>query len=922
MSYNIPTLYGYKIDNNLSDVINKRIALLRLNIDIDDLEVIRGVASDAGATRDDMIAVTGLESPLYSTLFRFDGETIEYRNILEKVAGVDGTLRGDMFVNGPIGGSAIRYTFTDFTLKLNFTSVSGGVLVQNERIADSTDPTTNGIIRTVGSNFVIIEKVNGGPFLNGRTFVGSFGGASFVVTSTENTTELKFADISTSRVSAWSTFSAAIPSAADPIFYGNQLKIRTGGKITVDKITWGVNAVSRIRNPATNLFITGEIPTHTITVNINNQNIKLYAMKSIPLKFRGFFKRFDASLQFNSAAPNTRVSWRVVNVNNPTDAQLYAELGSTSSSSLSYRNILGAERDIEIYYHPNFIRTLSLQSIGLRELPSTSLPSLETISVYNNTIKDIPDFKKFSPGLKTLNIGMNSLYLADTVALRKFSPEVVDRLPSTLTSLSMQSTFLGTIRCVDNSGALITTEIGGAASYSIIEKAFPNLISLDLSRASSIGFAPDDYDTLCYLPTLPEFIETASFVNNDFRRIPARGFKDRTTLKQLYLSSNVNLTDETFSIASNVIQAVDIGSTNLPIPDMSLKTSLTSFGATYNRNTGTLYSNTASDSGFKFNGCSAVTSIGLYGANVTGFIPKFKGNAALRTIDWRYTNLSGGRPDNGEHGYADGKTYVMYNDTFDANRQIVTEFRVVSSSLLQGRGFEENTFTGMSALRVLQWESYNNTGLGSTTIAIPDISTCAALTDLIMPSNNFTGPVPSMATNPSISTINLRYNRLTGAVPTFTNRRSLTSVLLSANSLSSFTGFDSTPALSTVFIENNQITGEIPLLGDPTRSPNISTLYMNNNQFSSYAIGSFARLTRLRTLDLSSNSLDRFAINNIIKDLYDNYTRAKRRGVSINLRSQANAVGYVPSLAGSPSEKEAAEIITFLRSVGWTIIVG
>lgn len=923
MSYKTSTYYGYRIDSNLSDVIDKPAALRELNLNVRDLDIIRESASTDGATREDLVAISDLNVPLYQTLDRYIGETGRYQQILDDTAGVDTTLRGDLQVNGSIGGSAIRYKFIDYRRRLNYSSITGA-LILNERLTDTVDSTTTGIVKEIGSGYVIIGNITGGPFVNGRTFTSSYSNRSFVLTSSTFTTDVKFADISTSRVSAWSSTSAGTPTEADPIFYGGQLKVVSGGKVSVDKITWGQTAVERLKRP-NGAYITGEIPTHTITVNINGQNIKLYAMKSIPLKLKGFFKRFDGRVDFTSAMPNSRVSWRIVNVNDPKDIQTYTELGSTTVSSLPYRAVNAAERDIEIYYHPDYITQLHFNNIGITELPSSELPALTDLHINNNLIKNMPDVKSLAPNLRTLEISRNSLYLANDESLRKLTKDVANRLPSTLTSLNISSTFFGSIRCVDDNNNPITTGIGGVNSYSVIEKACPNLQVFNVNRdpnVSSVYFSQDDYDTNSYLPSMPPSL-TSYYANyNDFRSVPARGLKDLPNLVNFSVYDNYTLSDPSFSLASNALVNVEIGATNLPIPNLALKPSLVNFRANWNRNTSTtLYLDNNIDTTYKFSGCGALETISLYGARVSGFLPKFKNNSKLRYVDlYACQFITGGRPNNGEHGYADGNTYVLYKDTFQ-DAPNIEFFRVLSYSLLAGKGFEPDTFKNLGSLTYLFWYSYGRTGLGGD-IQLPDISSCPKLEYFIMPVNNFTGPVPSMVSNNNIFYIDLSSNRLTGPVPTFSNRLSLRYLFLHNNNLSLFTGFEGTPNLEYVYLQNNQISGAIPVLGAPEGAPRISRFYAFNNLFNSYTPGSFAELTRLQILDVSKNNLTAFDINNIIDDLYKNYTAAPRGDVNINVRNQTRAPAYVPSESGSDKEQDVAKKINFLRSKGWTITIG
>jgi Leucine-rich repeat (LRR) protein len=191
-----------------------------------------------------------------------------------------------------------------------------------------------------------------------------------------------------------------------------------------------------------------------------------------------------------------------------------------------------------------------------------------------------------------------------------------------------------------------------------------------------------------------------------------------------------------------------------------------------------------------------------------------------------------------------------------------------------------------------------------------------------MSGNNFEGPVPSMASNNNISNIQLSNNKLTGPIPKFENRLNLNYLYLDNNNLTQFNGFKGTSRLYQVYIQNNQITGEIPMLSGSSNSPNLNYFFANNNQFTSYASGSFAGLKNLYTLDISNNNLTAYDINNIIDDLYALYILTKRGYININIANQSGAVGYVPTATGTAREKEIYDKIVFLRSKRWTITIG
>lgn len=928
-AYDPQTYYGYKINNNLTDVVDKELALERIGLNIGDLDIIRGAASEDGAVREDLIAISGLDTPIYKIVDRYQGDTSLYKGILDESAGVNSTLRGNLTINGAVAGSAVRFRYIDDSVDVVVASAAGFRL--NEKVIVGIG--AEGVVKTINSNTITVSGIIGRAFVAGDTLVGTYSGAQVLISSVTSNAASKFADISTSRVSAWSGGS---PSEADPVFYGGQIKISTsgsplfnGGKISVNKITWGQRAEPRLKQNGSTLPITGEVPTHVITTTINNQTVKLYAMKSIPLKVRGYFRRFDGTIIFNSAA-GAKVSWRVVNVNDSNDIQLYTEIGDSNRSDLQYRAINAAERDIEVYYHPDFLTQLYLPSINISELPAASLPALTTLYVPYNELKDFPNFKAFCPNVQDLQIFRNNFYLGANETLRKFTAEVANRIPTSVTSFNMMGTFYGSIRVTNGSGGVVypyggAATPGSASAYSVIESACPNLLTLNVSRGDGPYFNPDDYDPTSFLPTVPASCTSYYASYNDFRGVPARGLKERTNLVNFHVDGNSYLTDPTFSLASTNLVNVYIGSSGLPMPDLKGRTSLEYFESQYSRNAGPFYQSNdpnVSEGTYKFANCTNLRALYTYAGGQTGFLPKFKGNPNLGHCDlYAAQSITGGRPNNGDHKYADGNTLVMYNDHFEDAKNI-NFFRVLSYSLLVGKGFESDTFKNLSSLYYLFWYSYNRTGAGTDDVKLPNVSSCRNLQYFIMPYNNFTGPLPSMSTNPSIYYIDLADNRLDGPVPSFSNRQSLSYLFLHNNRFTTFLGFEGCRSIDYLYLYNNQLAGNIPILGSPSASPNISRVYLFNNLFTGYTKTSFTGLSRLYYLDISNNQLTESDLNNIIDDLFDNYAAAPRGGVNINLRSQTRAVGYNPSSVGSDREKAVRDKITFLQSKGWIITIG
>lgn len=830
MAFTIPVIFGYRVDNNLSDVINRNLALQNILLDINDLDVIRGVASETGATRFDFQALARLEEEVYRTLDRFQGDTNEYEGILRDSAGADITLRGNLNVRGGVGGSAVRF----------------------RKVNDTNDGIT-------------------------------------------------FRDISTSRVSSWST-TAAPPAPTDPIFYGGEVRVAPGGKLFTSAIAFGNTAEPR--------RFDSEIPTHRVRVTVNGQQVDLYAMKSIPLTFRGFFRRLDASVSFTNVN-DLRASWRVVNVNDSDDIQSFSNLGQLTSSTLNYRNVRSAERDLEFYYPPDNITSLSLPNMTLSELPEASLPNLTSLNLSFNDLKEMPDLVPFAPNLTSLNLRNNPLSLSGNDDLRNLNSAVMARIPTSVTSLNLRSTYFGSVRTVGTPGE----------SPSVIEDRLPNLVSLTLRG----GFGRDNFDPDAFLPTVPESCQNYT-ARADFRNIPSTGLIDRSNLVNFDISSNRFLTDSGFETggfpnAAN-LRSVNISSTRLAIPTLQNKTNLETINARFTSST-TLYLNDNQESTYKLLNCSSLERISIGRSSVGGFIPKFKGNTSFQRFDaWPSSNFTGGRPDNGEHGFSDGTTFVMYRDTFEDCRDSIRRFEVRSSNILFETGFEDGTFANLSRLTRLYWQSFGRTGGNRNDIFVPDVSSCPSLEELNMPDNNFSGPVPPFLTNNNIRYINLSRNKLTGAVPEYSNRLRLNYINLRNNQLSSFPGFSSLPNLEFLYLQNNStMSGPIPDLSEP--AARLRRVYLFNNSFSSYTSGSFAGLTRIDRIFIANNDLGESDLNNIITDLHSLFQDTNIRSVQVDVRGQSGAPNYNPRLeedGGTQTEDTIRTFINTLRAAGWTII--
>ena len=113
-----------------------------------------------------------------------------------------------------------------------------------------------------------------------------------------------------------------------------------------------------------------EIPTSKVKINLGGSDIWVYAMKGIPVTFTGFFRNLiGAEVQVSGIdAGGTKgvikPSWKIKRTDNPNDYSNYK-----NTNSINYYSSRGRERNIEIYYPPDSITSLTLNNANISEMP-------------------------------------------------------------------------------------------------------------------------------------------------------------------------------------------------------------------------------------------------------------------------------------------------------------------------------------------------------------------------------------------------------------------------------------------------------------------------------------------------------------------------------------------------------------------------
>ena len=870
MALTNPKIFGLNIKTELADVRDKNAALLNLGLNPLDLEIIKG-SSNEGMSRYDWFSFSRLKQPIYKILSRFEGESRIFDSILIDRAGTDQTLFGNLDINGSLSGNSIRYRFLDGT--------------------------------------------NPG----------------------------KLADISTSRVSAWSSSDPrannndlSIQKLAK-ISYGARVSIISGGELQFEPQSGNVSGV-RLQTSSTPEVkeFDSEVPTSKIKCNINGKEVFLYAMKGIPLTFKGFFRNLNAKVNINySSGGSIPASWKIVETGNANRFVNFKNIG-TGESSIAFRSPISRERFIKFYYNPKHIQTVQIRSANIRELPPTKLENCTELDFAYNQLKIFPNIVFIAPKLDTLSLMRNPFYLSDNEFERRFNNLVADKLKTTsgagghssIRSLNMEGTFPGSIE------------------RHLISSKLPNLTSLSFGRGGGVSFHPDDRPDSgltnnlgeeAFCPDIPNGVSSYSIQYNDFRSVdlnsinptdpsptvaitdPSDGslstgttslpngsysFRKAPNLTNLDVYGNYYL-DEThtsgdYNYASkDKLVSVNLGGTNLAIPNMQGATALEKFTQNYARGGTT---NKLVDTGgvYRFENCSALKTLNFYGTNLGQINFPLNGftNTNLTYLELRYTNIKG--------GVEGDESEVIKQNTFSSCPNIENIY--IDSGNLLAQEINFNAFKLNSNLNALHFRSYD-----AVTGILPDFSGNPSLRYLFLSRNNFTGSLPNFGSNQNIYHVNVTHNAFTGQIPVFLNLSNLRALELNNNAFTSIGEPNNLPNLYYYYAHNNQLAGEIP---DFTTCTNLRYLTLYNNQLSAYKVGSFKSLYRIRYFDLSNNNLNQTAQDNIISDLFDNWNAIKRGGVTINLRGNKNNIG----VNETPSD-EAKEKAIILVANGWNVSV-
>ena len=716
-------------------------------------------------------------------------------------------------------------------------------------------------------------------------------------------TESQSADISTSRVSSWS-------SIGNTILYGGEIKV-TGDKIQL-------SSLKSTSAPVVKLF-RSEIPTHTLTIKVNNSDQKFLAMKGIPMELEGFFRNanlYHGVTPVNDTHPDTGATnsqvpatWRIVNNDNGStynsgDGTIANPgnrgVGSAASPSVwPFRDSSSRSRKVQFYYDPSKILNLGTTSLNLTSWTTSKLPALVRLNISSNDLYVLPSFRSdastkdgaltpggLAPVLQYIDISKNNLSRArDDSGAQIVATHQLNTLPTTLKSLTMNGCF--------SDGT--TIDLLDYTELTVLN--FDSLYARNARRAMTGGTVTPKTHT--------NTSANKGIVNYYISHQPysqlANGVCTSLKLNNLTLYWTGVATKEgggDITLDSQVITRFISHGNNHNVINMNNRTSLKYYDQYHNRS----IASPGNAIGTKFNGCANLTYLRFLYSNVTGDIGGlFGGLTNLTSLDIRLTNLSGSLIDSSFSG-----TEKLQSFYAGWSSHVTSDFFGTTASSANGEVF-------VSTPDLVNLYVYNN---GNIAGLLPDFSFNTKLRTVYFHGTNLNGPIPTFSNSQSISYFRCSNCNFSGTIPGYTGN-SWDTIYAYGNSFSGQVPALTTPYLRILELHYNNLSGNVPDLSGCTR---LQRFLIYNNNLTGYISGSLKYNTSLSTIDLSNNSLNSSAGTDIINDLFENYALNPRRGVSVNLLGNVTTGLTRQNINNDGTDGITADRLTFLEQ-RWTIAI-
>lgn len=681
--------------------------------------------------------------------------------------------------------------------------------------------------------------------------------------------QIKTADISTSRISSWSSFDDPVTDTS-PIIYGGDLEV--------------IGPDSPIR--ATDISVTNEpiatkyeseVPTHYLNLNIDGNVYQFYVMKGIPVEFDAFFKNASFFIRVNVGTNDPLPSWEIENVN---ENILYDNYENVSpGQEILFFDSRAKKRKLRYYYNPSKITRISMNNMNIEEFPSSVMENLGRLDFALNNLLEIPDFSNIAQNLTFLNLNGNNLSRSNLDAQQQ-----LNRLPSTIEELYINGCFTDNIPLDLTSYTNLRT-FSQRSEYTRRNRRVMryNQETPAVSSSSIINYTIGGqiYSKLSATLAIADNLETLDIEGNNITEL------DQPVNPSTFVIDEVN-GDTNIKIKSDKLRSFLSSSNSHNIVDVSGKSDLTIYRHRYSRN---LKGN--SDITGKFGGCFNLEDINLYNTDATGDISNnFSNLPSLERLDLRGTRIGGTIESNSFTGSTNLRTILIRGGSFDTNDFI-----------------KNDSLFGLINLRTLY--IYNNQNIGGT---LPDFSDNENIRSILVQNTSMSGSIPTFDSNENLSNLRLRFNQFSGYMPAFSSS-SLRTIDLTSNNLTSDSDnlfpVLNCPNLRILRLSNNNFNNQISSFENCV---SLLQVDLSNNNFSSYVSGSLRNNLSLNSVNVSSNNLPLGSIKDIINDLYNNWEQNNRGNVFVNLRGN----NYTES--DLISDEIINSRLELLRLQGWIIL--
>ena len=829
----------------LNDIINDNKALTNLGLNPDDLDIINGISRGAD----------GITSTEFRTISNI---TLDAQKELGSLSRSGGRIEQLLTT-----GNRLDFTNRVFDLNMEFN-------------ADVNDQLRAGAIK-----YKFYDYARNSP---------------------------RSADISTSRISSWSSIGTGTVDANTPIVYGSDVEI-LGGKIKLDSLATTYAPAAK-RYPA-------EVATDTVTFNLDGTDTDFYVMRDIPLVAYGTFR----NASFNHKVDELPVTyngnkqiapvWRIENINNHNDfLHTYSGDAATGTSSVglesgyTFRDPAGRTltRKIEFYFHPDYVKYLRLSSINMTDLPQASLSNAETLDFSFNRLETLPAlYGALTPNLKDLNLRVNTFGTANAAGvnttLTNFFSNGAGGSMTNLETLNLQATFL-TSDSIDFTYLTSLKNLYWRGYYNRYNYRRPSgTVFPDVAVDTIVN-----YDCSYHISSkLPFNLHNCNTIQN-------------LTLSWTSLNGHLDaggnsVSALTFPRAQTSMRSISITGGSSSIIDVSSMTNLITYYHQY------VYGSAGTITG-KFSGgptgsLEKLNQVGFRYSYITGNLGgEFSNKPALTYLDLRFTNFSGGLGTSEFSGstnlstvYIQGCNWSGHGDNFFGNTSGSTGYSYSASN--DGTVSDSNVFTPTNMYRFYAFDNRNISGF------LPNMTQARNLYYLLLRNTNLTGTIPNFAFSTGLQYLRLEGCRFTGQIPTFSNS-SFRYIRLENNQFQFGLPTQSLSNCYLFYAHGNSLSGDIPSFAN---CPNLQYLKLDNNNFTGYISTSMSTARYIRNFDVSGNNLQVPHIQSILSDMLANYQLRPRRGVTVNLLGQTAGIGE------SDLSEDSLATLNNLRSFGWNILL-